>query len=150
MIPVEVSFSTKKYTGPVKKSVTVVSSDATQTNFPLHISALVGGNPPTVGVVPETGIDFDRFVADEHRAAKVSLTNFSPDAVALSIVGAPPSFLDAHLTAERLEPRQSAELVVETRDTAPLGKFSGAVTIVIQGGQSTRLTIPISGVSMMK
>ena len=44
----------------------------------------------------------------------------------------------------------NADLVVETRSGAPLGKFSGAVTIVVQGAQSTRLTIPISGVSMMK
>ena len=134
----------------MRKSVVVVSSDAEQSNFPLQISALVGGAPPTVGIVPETGIDFDRFATDEHREAKVALTNFSPDAVTISIVGPPPSFLAAHLTADHLQPRQSADLVVETKKDAPLGKFSGAVTLVLQGSQTTRLTIPITGVSMMK
>ena len=134
----------------MRKTVTVMSSDARNTNFPLQFSAIVGGMPPTVGVVPETGIDFDRFAADEVREAKVALTNFSPTAVAVKIVGAPPSYLEAHLSTAHLEPKQSADLVVKTRNGTPLGKFSGAVTVELQGNQNTRLTIPVTGVSMMK
>jgi hypothetical protein len=134
----------------VRKSVTVVSSDAQQANYPLQFSAVVGGVPPTVGLLPEGGIDFDRFASDEHREAKIAITNFSPEAVNISIVGPPPEFLEAHLSVARLEPKQSADLVVKTKNAAPLGKFSGAVTVVLAGTQSTRLTIPISGVSMMK
>ena len=134
----------------MRKTVTVVSSDAKSTNFPLQFAAIVGGTPPTVGVVPETGIDFDRFPADEAREARVALTNFSPTAVAVKIVGAPASYLEAHLSAARLEPKQSADLIVKTRNGTPLGKFSGAVTVEMEGSQNTRLTIPVTGVSMMK
>jgi hypothetical protein len=135
----------------VRKSVTVVSSDAKNANFPLQFAAIVGSTPPTVGLVPETGVDFDRFAADESREARVAVTNFSPTAVAIQIVGAPPAYLEARLSSARLEPKQSADLIVKTlANGVPLGKFSGAVTLVMEGQQTTRLTIPVSGVSMMK
>jgi hypothetical protein len=130
--------------------VQVISSDAERPRFPLQISALVGAAPPTVGLEPETGIDFSRFPVNEPQTATVSLTNYSPDPVTVSIVGQPPAFLQASLSTLKLEPRQSLDLLVETRNEPPLGKFAGAVTLTLEGTQSTRLTIPISGVSMMK
>lgn len=129
----------------------MLSSDAQLPNRPLTIAAIVGSVPPTVGLVPETGVDFDRFAADETREARVALTNFSPSAVALRIVGGPPSYVEARLSKDQIEPKQSADLIVRTKsDGVPLGKFSGAVTLVVEGRETTRLTIPVSGVSMMK
>jgi len=130
--------------------VQVISSDGDKPRFPLQISALVGAAPATVGIEPETGIDFNRFPVNEPQTAKVSLTNYSPDPVTVSIVGQPPEFLQASLSVLTLDPRQSVDLMVETRNEPPLGKFAGAVTLTLEGTQSTRLTIPISGVSMMK
>lgn len=147
----DVSFTTKKYTGPVRKTVTVVSSDDKNANAALHFAAIVGSMPPTVGMTPETGVDFDRFSADESKEAKVTLVNFSPTAVNVKIVGEPPAYLKAELSKTHLEPKQTAEVILHTKsDGVPLGKFSGAVTVVLEGQQETRLTIPISGVSMMK
>ena len=54
-VPVEVTFSTRKANGPVRKIVTVISSDPEQGNYPLQFSAIIGGTPPTVGLVPESG-----------------------------------------------------------------------------------------------
>ena len=135
----------------MRKSVTVVCSDDKNANQALHFAAIVGSTPPTVGISPETGIDFDRFAADESHEARVALTNFSPTAVSVKILGDPPAYLEARLSGTRLEPKQSADLIVRTKsDGVPLGKFSGAVTLLLEGDQSTRLTIPVSGVSMMK
>jgi hypothetical protein len=103
-----------------------------------------------VGIEPEDGIDFNRFPVNEPQTATVSLTNYSPEPVTVSIVGQPPAFLQASLSLMTMEPRQSVDLMVETRNEPPLGKFAGAVTLALEGSQSTRLTIPISGVSMMK
>jgi len=135
----------------VRKSVAVVSSDEKNPNQQLHFAAIVGSTPPTVGIAPETGIDFERFAADESHEARVALTNFSPTAVSIKILGDPPSYLEARLSGTHLEPKQSADLIVKTKsDGVPLGKFSGAVTLILEGAQTTRLTIPVSGVSMMK
>lgn len=150
-VPVEVTFSTGKFSGPVRKHVTVLSSDAQQPNTSLEFSAVVGSVPPTLGLSPETGVALDRFPLTESREGQVALTNYSPTAVAIAIVGPPPGYLDARLTRERLEPRQEAQLIVKTRaGEPPLGKFSGAVTIEVQGEQPARLTIPVTGVSLMK
>lgn len=150
-VPVTVTFSTGKFSGPVHKTVTVSSSDAEQATMPLSFSAIVGSLPPTLGLSPETGVALDRFVAGESREARVELTNYSPTAMNISIVGAPPGFLEARLSGDHLEPRQKAELIVRSREgEAPLGQFSGAVTLLVEGEQNARLTIPVTGVSMMK
>jgi hypothetical protein len=130
--------------------VQVISSDSQQPRFGLQVSALVGGAPPTLGIVPESGIDFDRFPADERQEMKVELTNYSPQPMYLSIIGAPPEFLNASLSADVVQPRETVSLTVTTRDKPPLGKFQGSLTLLLDEAQETRLTIPISGVSMMK
>ena len=129
----------------------MVSSDEKNPNQALHFAAIVGSTPPTVGLAPETGIDFDRFTADESHEARVAVTNFSPTAVEVKILGDPPAYLEARLSGTHLEPKKSADLIVKTKsDGVPLGKFSGAVTLLLEGTQTTRITIPVSGVSMMK
>lgn len=150
-VPVTVTFSTGKFSGPVHKTVTVSSSDPEKPTTPLQFSAIVGSMPPTLGLSPETGIALDRFEAGEPKEARVELTNYSPTAMALSIVGAPPEFLEARLSGDHLEPRQSAQLIVRSREGgAPLGSFTGAVTLQVLGEQNARLTIPVTGISMMK
>jgi hypothetical protein len=144
-----VTFSTKKYNGAVRKSVHIVSSDPERGQFPLQISALVGGPPATVGMEPAEGIDFDRFTVDEHKSAKVVLTNYSPEAMQVSIIGGPRDFLNAHLSGKIIQPRESVELDVETHGKPPLGRFTDAVTIMLDEAHDTRLTVPIKGVSMM-
>jgi hypothetical protein len=147
---VDVTFSTKKYSGAVRKSVHVVSSDANRPSFPLQVSALVGGSPATLGLNPESGIDFDRFPVDERQEASVALTNYSPETMHVSIIGAPPEFLSASLSSDVIEPRASVDLMVKTLDKPPLGKFTGAITLRLDQTGNTRVTIPISGVSMMR
>jgi hypothetical protein len=145
-----VTFATKKYSGPVRKSVQVMSSDAERPRYGLQVAALVGGAPPTLGVVPESGINFSRFPVDERQEMKVELTNYSPQPMHVSIVGPPPEFLQASLSSAVVQPRETVDLTVATRDKPPLGKFQGSLTLLLDEAQDTRLTIPISGVSMMK
>jgi hypothetical protein len=145
-----VTFSTKKYSGPVRKSIQVISSDPEAARYRLQVSALVGSAPPTIGLNPETGIDFDRFPVDENQSATLELTNFSAEPMQIQIIGTPPEFLAAELSSEIIQPRETIELVVRTAEQPPLGRFSGAVTLLLDEARNTRLTIPISGVSMMK
>jgi len=145
-----VTFATKKYSGPVRKTVQVISSDAQRVRFPLQVSALVGSAPPTIGLNPETGIDFERFPVDENQKATLELTNFSAAPMQIQIIGTQPEFLAAELTSATIQPRESVELVVRTTNQPPLGKFTAAVTLLLDESRNTRLTIPISGVSMMK
>ena len=143
------TFSTKKYNGPVRKTVQVLSSDPERSSFPLQISALVGGPPATLGMEPAEGIDFDRFAVDSPRKAKVVLTNYSPAAMQVSIVSGPRDYLAASLSNKIIQPRESIEVTVETHGKPPLGRFTDAVTIMLDEAHDTRLTIPIKGVSMM-
>ena len=144
------TFNTKKYSGPVRKSVQVLCSDSKRRSYPLQVSALVGGAPPTVGLDPERGIDFERFAVDEKQEASIVITNYSPEPMHLSIIGAPPEYLLAMLSSPVVQPRESVELTVSTNDAPPLGRFASSVTLLIDESKNTRLTIPVSGVSMMK
>lgn len=134
----------------MRKSVQVLSSDSERPSFPLQVSALVGAAPATLGIKPEGPVNFDRFPIDEPQKFTVELTNYSQEPMHLSIVGAPPEFLSAELSAEILEPRKTVELRLETRDRPPLGRFAAAVTLLLDEARNTRLTIPVSGTSMMK
>jgi len=144
-----VTFSTKKYNGAVRKTVHVMSSDGERPQFPLQIAALVGGPPATLGMDPAEGIDFDRFKVDEPQKSKVVLTNYSPEAMQVSIIGGPHDYLSANLTGKIIQPRESIELDVETHGKPPLGRFTDAVTLMLDEAHNTRLTVPIKGVSMM-
>jgi len=144
-----VTFSTKKYNGAVRKTVHVLSSDPERGSFPLQISALVGGPPATLGMEPATGVDFERFAVDAPQKSKVVLTNYSPEAMQLSIIGEPRDYLEVSLSDKVLQPRESVEVTVATHGKPPLGRFSDAVTIMLDETHDTRLTIPIKGVSMM-
>lgn len=143
------TFSTKKYNGAVRKTVHVLSSDPERASFPLQIAALVGGPPATVGMEPATGIDFERFPVDSPRKAKVVLTNYSPGAMQVSIIAAPRDYLEASLSGKIIQPRETVEITVETNGKPPLGRFTDAVTLMLDEAHDTRLTIPIKGVSMM-
>jgi hypothetical protein len=129
--------------------VQVESSDPERPSFPLQIAALVGGAPATLGMEPAQGIDFDRFAADAPRQGKVVLTNYSPEAMQVSIIAGPREYLSASLSGTIIQPRESVELTVETHGKPPLGRFSDAVTLMVDEAHDTRLTIPIKGVSMM-
>ena len=143
------TFSTKKYNGAVRKTVHVLSSDPERSSFPLQIAALVGGPPATLGVEPALGVDFERFPVDSPRKSKVVLTNYSPEAMHVSIIAGPRDYLQASLSAKIIQPRESVEVTVETHGKPPLGRFSDAVTLMLDEAHDTRLTIPIKGVSMM-
>ena len=99
---------------------------------------------------PEGTVDFDRFPVDEPQKATVELTNYSQEPMHLSIVGTLPEFLSAELSANVLDPRKTVELRLATRGKPPLGRFSAAVTLLLDEARNTRLTIPVSGTSMMK
>lgn len=143
------TFSTKKYNGAVRKTVQVESSDPERPSFPLQIAALVGGPPATLGMEPADGVDFDRFNVDEPKQGKVVLTNYSPEPMQISIIGEPREFLSAHLSQKMIQPRESVELDVATHGKPPLGRFTDAVTLMLDEAHNTRLTVPIKGVSMM-
>ena len=144
------TFNTKKYSGPVRKSVQVLCSDSKRRSYPLQVSALVGGAPPTVGLDPERGINFERFSVDEKQEATITITNYSPEPMHLKIIGAPPDYLLATLSSPVVQPRESVELTVSTNNSPPLGRFASSVTLLIDESKNTRLTIPVSGVSMMR
>jgi hypothetical protein len=144
-----VTFSTKKYNGAVSKTVHVLSSDPDRSSFPLQIAALVGGAPATLGMEPALGIDFERFAVDTQRKERVVLTNYSPEAMQVSIIAGPRDYLSASLSGKIIQPRESVELTVETHGKPPLGRFSDAVTLMLDETHDTRLTVPIKGVSMM-
>jgi hypothetical protein len=98
---------------------------------------------------PAEGIDFERFAVDSPRKSKVVLTNYSPEAMNVSIIGSPREFLSASLSGTVIQPRESVEVTVETHGKPPLGRFSDGVTLMLNEAHATRLTIPIKGVSMM-
>lgn len=146
-IPVEVTFSTGKFSGHVRKTLQVISSDAVNGYTSIELSAVVGGLPPSVGLAPESGIRFDRLVAGQVHEAKATITNLGSSAATLRIVGALPSYLEARLSGSRVEPGKSADLLLKTRGAVPEGAFSAGVTIQVDGRESVRLTIPVSGVN---
>ena len=145
----DVTFSTKKYNGPVRKTVHVLTSDGNNPSYPLQVSALVGGPPATVGVEP-AAIDFERFAADAPQQAVITLSNYSPAPMTITIAEGPLDYLDATLSATTLEPRESVELTVKTTKTPPLGRFNSGVTLLLNEATNMRMTIPISGVTMMR
>lgn len=146
-IPVEVTFSTGKFSGHVRKTLQVISSDAVNGYTSIELSAIVGELPPSVGLAPESGIRFDRLVAGQEQEAKATLTNLGSTAATLRIVGVPPSYLEARLSGSRVEPGKSTDLLVKTRGGVPHGAFSAGVTVQVDGRESARLTIPVSGVN---
>jgi hypothetical protein len=144
-IPVDITFNSGKFSGPVRKTLNIVTSDADHPMFSVELSANVGPLPPGLGIVPETGAGLVRSAAGAPQASKVALTNLSPRPAALKIVATAPGFLEARLSASRVEPRQSADLIVSTDGSTPVGRFYGSVTLQIEGEKSTRVSIPVSG-----
>jgi hypothetical protein len=145
---VDVTFSTKKYNGVVRKTVHVLSSDPERSSFPLQISAVVGGPPATLGMDPADGVDFDRVPVGQHRKATVVLTNYGSRLMPISIIGTPRDFLQTRLSADAIRPGESVELEVECRDDLPVGHFSDAVTLALDRTHDARLTVPIKGVGL--
>lgn len=134
----------------MRKTIQVLTSDPERPQYPLQVAALVGGAPATLGVEPADGVDFQRFAVDAPQKLTVTLTNYSPDPMRVSIIGQPLEFLDATLSREVIQPRESVELTIATRDKPPLGRFNDAVTLLLDEARNTRLTVPIQGVSMMR
>lgn len=143
-VPLEVTFSSGKFSGPVRKTVTVYSSDGNTPMRSLDFSATVGEFPDAVMVEPKGGIDLARF-ASTAGEAKAALTNLSPTGAQVRIVSTTPDFLEARLSTARVQPRQATDLIVKAKEGAPVGKFSGSVTLAFEGGLNARLSIPVSG-----
>lgn len=102
-----------------------------------------------MGIEP-TGVDFERFVADAPQQATITLSNYSPAPVTVSIAEKPLDYLEADLSGTTIQPRESIDLTVKTTKTPPLGRFNSGVTLLLDDAQHTKLTIPISGVTMMR
>lgn len=126
-----------------------MSSDGNNPSYPLQISATVGGPPPTVGVEPAT-VDFDRFAADAPQTATVKLSNYTPNPLHVKILEEPFDFLSASLSGTTIQPRESVDLTIATTKTPPLGRFHSGVTLELDEANATRLTVPISGITMMR
>jgi hypothetical protein len=148
-VPVEVTFSSKKFSGPITKMVHVISSDGATTRYPLTFKAEVGANP-AMGLDSGTAIAFYEVPVNESRSVKYPLTNLSETPVKVAIVDAPPEYIKASLSAATVDAKQSVTLMVETGAGKPLGKFGGSVTVDVTGAQKTRLTIPITGIGKMQ
>lgn len=141
-VPVDVTFNAGKMSGPVRKTVTVYSSDGKVPMTSLQFTAEVAeAFPIEVSVEPAKGIELSKTATE----GKVALTNLGVAAGTLKIVGWAPAFLDAKLSGAHLDPKQAADLTVKTKPDAPTGPFTGSVTLAIEGGPGTRLTIPVTG-----
>jgi hypothetical protein len=146
-VPIDVTFSSGKMSGHVRKTVTIYSSDGKQPQTSLDFTATVGALPNVVTYEPGGGIDLSRFASGASAQGKVALTNLGTGGANLKVVSTAPAFLEASFSVARIEPRQMADLIVKTKQGAPVGRFAGSVTVMLEGGANARLSIPVTGES---
>jgi uncharacterized protein DUF1573 len=142
-VPVDVTFSSRTYSGSLTKSVHVISSDAATPTFQLMFTATVGP-APSLGMAGGTDIHFDTFPVSQKKESKLPLVNQSGGTVYMKIADSPSEYLQASLSSETLAPNAQADLVVST-SKAPVGKFNSSVTVDLSGAQKLRVTVPITG-----
>jgi hypothetical protein len=146
-VPVDVTVGTANFSGLLKKKVHVISSDKESSLYVLSFQAQVG---PAPGLEwPEgASVNFDRIAAGEHGSSRLPFTNRGSTVLHARILEPPPAYLKATISPESVAPGSTAQLVLETRSNPPRGAFKGSVTLELAGSQTTRLTIPFSGVGV--
>ena len=144
-VPIDVTFNSGKMSGHVRKTVTIYSSDGKQPQTSIEFTATVGAPPPVVMFEPTGGVNLSSFSSAASTQGKVAVTNLGTAGANLKVVSTAPSFLEASFSAARLEPRQAADLTVKAKQGAPVGRFHGSVTVILEGGSNARLSIPVTG-----
>ena len=143
-----VTFSTKSYSGKVMKTVNINTDDSANPVTMLKFSTDVGSAVPTLIFEPQDGyvLNFDTVMVGKKASLKLKLTNNDIQPINLKLIEVPPGLVDARLKKEKLNIGDASELTVNlvNKDNSE-GFFNKTVTMQVDGHVDYRVSLPVMG-----
>jgi hypothetical protein len=140
----DVFFASKKFSGVVRKKITILSNDPSDPFTDIAFSATVDRPHPLIEAEPnliESGLEAPE---KPGKTFTITLKNKAKDPVGLSIVSQCDPYLEAKLSRETIQPDGTVQLMVKFLE--PHGSPNTpwySVTLETDDPQKSRLTIPL-------
>lgn len=142
----EIIFSTKAYSGKIRKSPRIKVKDAAEPTRVTILSNVVKRPDSTTPIVIKPyKLDISQFGEKVRDSMVFSITNVSDQAVSPALVSCPSSVFTVELPAT-IKPGESAEAFLKLRDNAVSESFEKSFTLELSDSASTRFTVPVKRV----
>jgi len=145
----EVVFSSKNYQGPKTMVVAVFSTDTSNISD-INFTANIENEFPLIQVEP-LQVKFDSLKIEKSNPKKVTISNKSNFPLQMLVVEKPRDFIDYQLSKNSLNPKETAEILLQINPKVVPGPFKTNLTLdfsngsSVQGSEIMRYTLPISG-----
>jgi hypothetical protein len=145
----DVTFDSKRFSGTVNKSVVVFCNDAENPRPEIVFSARIETARKLITVAPEP-TDLGNLLPGKPDQAKVTFTNTGSEPYRLSVLDWPKNWMKLSWTEKVVDPNRSIDLRVGTSSSAPMGSFSASLTLDVQGAQTSRMSVPLTGIGLVE
>lgn len=145
----DVTFSTKKFSGNVTKSVAVFCNDPGNPEAKFDFTADVTTTRTRVAPFNEPA-DLGQLVPNTEGQTSISFVNLGQEPYKLHLADWPQSWLAPAWTEKVVDPGDTLALTLGTKGVPPLGKFTTSLTFDVEGKVKTRMSLPVIGVGLVE
>jgi len=146
---IDVTFNSKKFSGAVNKTITVFSNDPSSPQAKITFLANVATARSRIVVVQEPA-DLGNLVPNKSGQAAIMLANVSDEPYRVRLTSYPTSWLEPAWTEKVVDPGDTLDLSIGTSGVPPLGKFESSITFEIEGRETSRMSLPLTGIGLVE
>lgn len=145
----DVTFDSKRFSGSVTKTVVVMCNDPENPRPEIVFSARIETARKLITVEPEP-TELGSLLPGKPDQAKVTFTNTGSEPYRLSVLDWPKNWMKLSWTEKVVDPSRSIDLRIGTNSNAPMGSFVTSLTLDVQGSQTSRISVPLTGVGLVE
>ena len=146
---IDVTFNSKKFSGAVNKTVTVFSNDPGSPQAKITFLANVATARSKIVVVQEP-TDLGSLVPNKSGQSTIMLANVGDEPYRLRLAAYPSGWLEPGWTEKVVDPGDTLHLPIGTNGVPPLGKFESSITFEIEGRETSRMSLPLTGIGLIE